>query len=156
MLRKRLLKSGSISLAWALLCLRNFDAAFMQSGLFVVLHSLKLAGCAFNDVRWYTMIADAALRLIVSEPQTLFTTGCSLPGVLPFSVCFLFFIYWICFPLFSALLFCWRLIQWLLHKPNSTSDVLWNKFARVWMEIPDCKSKAIDLDSNMEVNKRWK
>ena len=37
--------------------------------------------------------ADAALRLILSEPQTLFTTGCSHPGALPFSVCFLFLIY---------------------------------------------------------------
>ena len=56
------------------------------------------------------MITDAALHLIVSEPETLFTTSCSLPGVLPFSVSFLFFIYLICFPFFSALLFCWRLI----------------------------------------------
>ena len=56
------------------------------------------------------MIASAALRLIVSEPQMLFITGCSLPEVLPFSVCFLFFIYRICFPFFWALLFCWRLI----------------------------------------------
>ena len=56
------------------------------------------------------MIADAALRIIVSEPQTLFTTGCSLPGVLTLSVCFLFFIYRTCFPFFfPALLFCWRL-----------------------------------------------
>ena len=31
-LRKRLHKSGSISFAWALLCLCNLDAAFMQSG----------------------------------------------------------------------------------------------------------------------------
>ena len=38
------------------------------------------------------MIADAALRLIVSERQTLFTTGCSLPRGLPFSVSFLFFV----------------------------------------------------------------
>ena len=38
------------------------------------------------------MIADAALRLIVSEPQTFFTTGCSLPGVLPFFVGFLSYI----------------------------------------------------------------
>ena len=51
------------------------------------------------------MITSATLHLIVSEPQTLFTSGCSLPGVLPFSVCFLFFVYRICFPFFSALLF---------------------------------------------------
>ena len=51
------------------------------------------------------MIADAALRLIVSEPKMLFTTGCSLPGVLPFSVCFLFFIYKICFPFFLRIVF---------------------------------------------------
>ena len=95
----------TISLAWALLCLRNLNAVFMQSGPFVVLNSLQLAGCAFNDVRWRTMIADASLRIIISEPQTVFTTGCSLPGVLPFSVCFLFFIYRICFPFFSSLLF---------------------------------------------------
>ena len=41
----------TISLAWALLCLRNLNAVFMQSGPFVVLNSLQLAGCAFNDVR---------------------------------------------------------------------------------------------------------
>ena len=51
LLRKRLLRSGSISLAWALLCLCNLDAVFMQSGPFVVLNSLQLEGCAFNDVR---------------------------------------------------------------------------------------------------------
>ena len=56
LLRKRFLKSGSISLAWALLCLHNLDAVFMQSGPFVVLNSLQLNGCAFNDVRWRTVM----------------------------------------------------------------------------------------------------
>ena len=49
LLCKRLLKSGSISVAWALLCLRNLDAVFMPSGPFVVLNSLQLEGCASND-----------------------------------------------------------------------------------------------------------
>ena len=105
LLRKRLLKSGSISSAWAFRCC----AILMQrscSGPFVVLNSLRLDGCALNNVRQRTMlIADAALRLIVREPQTLFTTGCSPPGVLPFSLCFLFFVYQVCFPSFSVLLF---------------------------------------------------
>ena len=43
------------------------------------------------------MIADVALRLIVREPQTLFTTGCSLPGLLPFSVCFLLLLFFFFF-----------------------------------------------------------
>ena len=51
LLRNRLFKSGSISLLWALLWLRNLDAVFMQSGPFVVLNSLQLEGCAQSDVR---------------------------------------------------------------------------------------------------------
>ena len=47
---------------------------------------------------------------------------------------------------------CWRLIA----LSNSSSKMLWNEFTRVWMEIPDCESEGIDLDSNMEVHKRWK
>ena len=51
LLRKRLPKLGSFSLAWALLRLPNLDAVFMQSGPFMVLNSLQLEGCASNDVR---------------------------------------------------------------------------------------------------------
>ena len=84
------------------------------------------------------MIADATLHLIDSEPKTLFTTSCSLPAVLPFSVSFLFFIYQICF-----FFFFFRIAffpgGWLQPKPNSSSDMLWNKSAWVWMEIPDPK-----------------
>ena len=47
---------------------------------------------------------------------------------------------------------CWRLIA----LSNSSSKMLWNEFSWVWMEIPDCESEGIDLDSNMEVHKRWK
>ena len=35
----------------------------------------------------------------------LFTSGCSLQGVLPFSVSFIFFIYWISFPFFFCIAF---------------------------------------------------
>ena len=49
LLRNRLLKLGSICLASALLCLRNLDAVFLQSGPFMVLNSLQLEGCASND-----------------------------------------------------------------------------------------------------------
>ena len=100
------------------------------------------------------MITDAALRLIISEPQTLFTTGRSLPGVLPFSVSFLFFMFQIYFPFFLRVAFFAE--GWLLLTPDSSSNMLWNEFARVWMEIPDGESEAIDLDSNMEVKKKMK
>ena len=75
------------------------------------------------------MVTDAALRLIVSEPHTLFTTG-----VLPFSVCFFFFIYGICFPFFSALLFCWRLllqqhVKWICSSMDRNS---WLKKRGYW------------------------
>ena len=60
-------------------------------------------------IKWCT-ISTAPLCLIGSESQTLFTTGCSLQGILQCSVSFLCFIYRICFPFFSMLLFCWRLI----------------------------------------------
>ena len=103
------------------LCLSNLDAVFMQSVPFVVLNSLQLEGCAFNDVWWCTMIADAALRLIVSEPQTLFTTACSIQGVLPFSVCFSFsYTGFVFFNFFSTLLFCWRLIAALSRTAAAT------------------------------------
>ena len=49
LLYKRLLKLGSISLAWAL-CLCNLDVGFMQSGPLLVLTSLQLEGCASNDI----------------------------------------------------------------------------------------------------------
>ena len=39
---------------------------------------------------------------------------------------------------------------WLLLKPNSSSDILWNEFAWVWKVIPDRKSEAVDFDS------KWK
>ena len=46
-----LLKSGSISLAWAILSLHILDAVFVQCGPFAIISSLKLEGCASNNVR---------------------------------------------------------------------------------------------------------
>ena len=99
------------------------------------------------------MIADAALRLIVSEPQTLFTTGCSLPAVLPFSLCFLFFIYRICFPFFSAFLFFLPEADCRLTEASTCCETNSLEYGR---KLPDRESEAIDLDSNMEANKRRK
>ena len=99
------------------------------------------------------MIANAAPHLIVSESQTLFTTGCSLPGVLPFPVSFLFFCILDLLSFFLHVAFFAG--GWLLLKLNSSSD-MWNKFARVWIEIPKHESEAIDLESNMQAQKKKK
>ena len=48
-------KSSFISLAWALLCLHNFDAMYMQSVSFIVLNSLQHEGCASSDI-WMPML----------------------------------------------------------------------------------------------------
>ena len=104
LLRKRLLKSGSISLLWVRLCLRNLDAVFMQSRSFVVLNSLQLEGCAFNDIRWLQMPLFTSLLVSHKRSSPLaahFCESCRFLFVFSFSYVL---------PFFSALLFHWRLI----------------------------------------------
>ena len=149
-LRKRLLKSGSISLPWALFCLFNLDAVFMQSGPFVVLNSLQLEGCAFNDVRWSPMplFASSFVSHKRSSPLAAhFKESCYFLFVFSFSYT------GFAFPFPPH---CFFAGGWLLFKPYSSSDMLWNEFARVWTELHDHESEAIDFDSNMAANKRWK
>ena len=104
----RLLKSSFISMAWAILCCAILMQCSCRVDLSWSFNSLQLESCALNDIRWCTMIADATLRLIVSDPQMLFTTGCSLPGVLPLSV-FSFSYKGFAFLFSKYCFFCWRL-----------------------------------------------
>ena len=102
---------ASISLAWVLLCLRNLDAVFMLSGPFMVLNSLQLESCTFDDVRRSLMLLSRGvvatcgaehliLRLIVQATNS---------GALPFSASVSHILDLL--PFFSPrCFFCWRQI----------------------------------------------
>ena len=107
LLHKQLLKSGSISLPWALLCLRSVDVVFMQSGPFMVLNSIQLEGYTSKDVRWSPMLlftSSLASHKRSSPLAAHFQESCHFLFVFSFLYTGFAFLF------FFVLLFCWRLI----------------------------------------------
>ena len=45
-------------------------------------------------------------------------------------------------------------LHFFFLEADCSSNVMWNEFALVWTEISNRESEAVDLDLNMEVNKR--
>ena len=77
------------------------------SGLFVVLNSFQLGGCAYNNVWWSPMLLFTSSLVSHKRSSPLvahFQESCH------FLFLFSFFIYRICFPFSQHCFFCWRLI----------------------------------------------
>ena len=103
----------------------DFSWSLIPSDLKVV-HSVMYDDCQCHFGTVATRRAEHLVHhLIVNKQPVLFTTGFSLQGVLPFSVCFLFFVFWICFPFsLRCLFFLFFAGGLLLLKPNRSSDLL--------------------------------
>ena len=74
---------------------------------------MTLEGCASNDIIMINaMVATRGAELLFFTSSLLSHQHSSplAAHFQEFSVSFLFFLYWICFPFLSALLSCWRLI----------------------------------------------
>ena len=105
----------------------------MQSGPLLHLNFLQLEGCASKDVQWSPMLLFASSLVSHKFVHHWLSTSRSLAL---FCLLSLFHMY-IGFT-FLLSLHCFFAGDWLLLKPNSSSNMLWNEFARVWMEIPVC------------------